>query len=165
MSAPAIRSVVAVSISQRTPLLFSSPHEGSSAAGALASLAFQDSRPDVRHQRHLGHAVVLPERRDLEPLHHRVRVLEPVTQRARSGVHEDLVDVHAQVGEQDVQLLGQVDVDGGLRCDRSACNRARPPRASCSCPRWPGPERTFLPSVATATAFMTSPSFSTSSVP
>ena len=85
-----------------------------------------------------------------DALHHRVGVLEAVAEAAGERVDEHAVEVDARVGEQDVELLGDVDVDralgdhgvavghgGGRRWCGSSSPRQMP-SASCS-PRWPRP--------------------------
>jgi hypothetical protein len=48
----------------------------------------------------------------LQAFHDRIAVLHAIAQAAGGGVDDDPIHGHAQVFQQNIDLLGQVDVDG-----------------------------------------------------
>ena len=74
---------------------------------------------EVADHRLLGHGVA-HQRGQAQALHDRVGVLDAVAQRARVGVHEHAVERQPHVADENVELLGEIDVDGGEGDDEMA---------------------------------------------
>ena len=79
---------------------------------------FPNFDTQVAIHRKLQFLILLRQSRHAGPLDDRIGILHPVTQAADGRVDQDIVVGHAQVAQQNVQLLGQVHVNGRGRDDR-----------------------------------------------
>ncbi len=79
----------------------------------LGLLALPYVEGDVVDKGQLQLVVAEGHGRQLDPLHDRIAVFQAVAQAACGGIDDDLVQGQAQILQQDVDLLGQIDVDGG----------------------------------------------------
>ena len=79
----------------------------------LGFLGFPGFDPDVIDQGKLEFFVFLNEGGHPVALHHRIGIFEAVAQAAGGGIHQGLIFRNAQVGKEDVELLGQVDINRG----------------------------------------------------
>ena len=80
---------------------------------------------DIVDDGELQLVVFLGQSRHAVPLHDGVAVFQAVTQAAGGGINQDVGVFDPQLAQQDVQLFGQVDVDGGVGDDRVAIGQGR----------------------------------------
>ncbi len=78
-------------------------------------------RDDHRRGQHL----VAAQAGQADPLHDGVGVFDAVADRTGHRVHDDLLRLDVHVGQQDVHLLADVDVDGALGDDAVAVGHGR----------------------------------------
>ena len=104
MSAPDRMSVVAVRVSQLMARSRQSPHSAGTSVPTLPSLVFHASSPGVTRSGLLGHFVPL-QGGDAQTLHHRITVLDAVAQRTGGGVHDDTLQRHAHVVDENDECL------------------------------------------------------------
>ena len=160
--APARSRVTAVMASHMMPRVAAVPGAGQLVLVHLGLLGLPGLLADGGDDRHLHLGIVLRQGGQTVALEHGIRVLEAVAQGPGGGIHEDVALVHAQLGEQHVQLLGQVDVDGREGDRRPACSPWRRRRWAGNCPPRRCPGRLFLSPSTSATTFRTSASRSMS---
>ena len=81
----------------------------------LVLLGFPGLLAGRDEHRLLGHRVAL-QRGQAQALHHRVTVLDAVTQRTGGRIHHDAIHRQAHIADQDVQLFGQVRSTSASSC-------------------------------------------------
>ncbi len=90
---------------------------GSVLVGKLGFLGLPDLVAHIINDGQHQLVVLLDQGGHADALHDRVGVLHAVAQTAGGGVDDDALQGHAQVAKQDVELLGQVHVDGAAGDD------------------------------------------------
>ncbi len=81
--------------------------------GLFGFFALPDLVAQVVDDGQLEFIISLGHGRHAKPFHNRIGIFQPVAQPTGGGIDDDLLRIHSQVFQQDVDLLGKVDVDGG----------------------------------------------------
>ena len=110
-SAPASNKHMADMASSRIPLFAASPMRGSSDSVDFGFLGFPGLLADIADQRKLQFVIGLSQSRHFQSFHNRITIFDTVADAANRRIHNQLAIRNTQITHQDIQLLGQIDID------------------------------------------------------